>query len=158
MKKQLLRMRVNGRDVEVYVRPDARLIDVLRDLGYLSVKEGCGTGECGACTVIMDGKTVLSCITFALQANGKEIITVEGLAKNGKLHPVQEAFIEKGAVQCGYCIPGFIMSTVYLLNENPNPTHEDILDALEGNLCRCTGYVKIIEAVKEAASRLKKEA
>ena len=158
MKKQHLRMRVNGRDVEVYVRPDARLIDVLRDLGYLSVKEGCGTGECGACTVIMDGKTVLSCITFALQANGKEIITVEGLAKNGKLHPVQEAFIEKGAVQCGYCIPGFIMSTVYLLNENPNPTHEDILDALEGNLCRCTGYVKIIEAVKEAASRLKKEA
>jgi len=158
MKKQLLRMRVNGRDVEVYVRPDARLIDVLRDLGYLSVKEGCGTGECGACTVIMDGKTILSCITFALQANGKEIITVEGLAKNGKLHPVQEAFIEKGAVQCGYCIPGFIMSTVYLLNENPNPTHEDILDALEGNLCRCTGYVKIIEAVKEAASRLKKEA
>ncbi|MEQ9714917.1 MAG: (2Fe-2S)-binding protein [Candidatus Asgardarchaeum sp.] len=158
MKKQLLRMRVNGRDVEVYVRPDARLIDVLRDLGYLSVKEGCGTGECGACTVIMDGKTVLSCITFALQANGKEIITVEGLAKNGKLHPVQEAFIEKGAVQCGYCIPGFIMSTVYLLNENPNPTYEDILDALEGNLCRCTGYVKIIEAVKEAASRLKKEA
>ena len=158
MKKQLLRMRVNGRDVEVYVRPDARLIDVLRDLGYLSVKEGCSTGECGACTVIMDGKTVLSCITFALQANGKEIITVEGLAKNGKLHPVQEAFIEKGAVQCGYCIPGFIMSTVYLLNKNPNPTHEDILDALEGNLCRCTGYVKIIEAVKEAASRLKKEA
>ena len=158
MKKQLLRMRVNGRDVEVYVRPDARLIDVLRDLGYLSVKEGCSTGECGACTVIMDGKTVLSCITFALQANGKEIITVEGLAKDGKLHPVQEAFIEKGAVQCGYCIPGFIMSTVYLLNENPNPTHEDILDALEGNLCRCTGYVKIIEAVKEAASRLKKEA
>ena len=157
MKKQLLKMKVNGKEIETFVRTDARLLDVLRDLGYLGVKEGCGTGECGACTVIMDGKTVLSCITFALQANGKEIITVEGLAKNGKLHPVQEAFVEKGAVQCGYCIPGFIMSSVYLLNKNPNPTREEILDALEGNLCRCTGYVKIIEAVEAAAKKMRGE-
>ncbi|MGQ4833017.1 MAG: (2Fe-2S)-binding protein [Candidatus Asgardarchaeia archaeon] len=157
MKKQLLRMRVNGEEIETYVRTDARLLDVLRDLGYLSVKEGCGTGECGACTVIMNGRSVLSCITFALQANGKEIITVEGLSKNGKLHPVQEAFIEKGAVQCGYCIPGFIMSSVYLLSKNPNPTREEILDALEGNLCRCTGYVKIIEAVEAAAKKMREE-
>ncbi len=157
MKKQLLKMKVNGKEIETFVRTDARLLDVLRDLGYLGVKEGCGTGECGACTVIMNGKTVLSCITFALQANGKEIITVEGLAKNGKLHPVQEAFVEKGAVQCGYCIPGFIMSSVYLLNKNPNPTREEILDALEGNLCRCTGYVKIIEAVEAAAKKMRGE-
>ncbi|MGQ4914325.1 MAG: (2Fe-2S)-binding protein [Candidatus Asgardarchaeia archaeon] len=156
MKTQLLKMKVNGEYVEIMVRPDARLIDVLHDLGYLSVKEGCSTGECGACTVIMDGRTRLSCITFAMQANGREIITVEGLSKDG-LHPIQEAFIEKGAVQCGYCIPGFILSAKYLLDRTPKPTREEIKEAISGNLCRCTGYQKIIDAIEAAAEKLRGE-
>ena len=152
--KRHIQLKVNGQNFEVDVEPTARLLDVLRDLGFVGVKEGCGTGECGACTVLLNGKSVLSCLLFAVQADGKEITTVEGLAHGNKLHPVQEAFIEHGAVQCGYCIPGFIMSSVYLLNNNPKPTREEIREELSGNLCRCTGYVKIIEAVEAAAKKL----
>lgn len=153
MKKQLLKMHVNGKDVEIMVDPNARLIDVLRDLGYLGVKEGCSTGECGACTIIMNGRTRLSCITFALQANDAEIITIEGLGDD-KLHPIQEAFVETGAIQCGFCIPGFVMSAKYLLDKNPKPSKDEIKDAISGNLCRCTGYQKIIEAIEKASLKL----
>ena len=152
--KKHIQLKINGQNFEVDVEPTARLLDVLRDLGFVGVKEGCGTGECGACTVLLNGKSVLSCLLFAVQADGKEIITVEGLAQGNKLHPVQEAFIEHGAVQCGYCIPGFIMSSVYLLSNNPKPTREEIREELSGNLCRCTGYVKIIDAVEAAAKKL----
>jgi len=152
--KKHIQLKINGQNFEVDVEPTARLLDVLRDLGFVGVKEGCGTGECGACTVLLNGKSVLSCLLFAVQADGKEIITVEGLAQGNKLHPVQEAFIEYGAVQCGYCIPGFIMSSVYLLSNNPKPTREEIREELSGNLCRCTGYVKIIDAVEAAAKKL----
>ena len=152
--KKHIQLKINGQTFEVDVEPTARLLDVLRDLGFVGVKEGCGTGECGACTVLLNGKSVLSCLLFAVQADGKEIITVEGLAQGNKLHPVQEAFIEHGAVQCGYCIPGFIMSSVYLLSNNPKPTREEIREELSGNLCRCTGYVKIIDAVEAAAKKL----
>ncbi|MCD6484167.1 MAG: (2Fe-2S)-binding protein [Candidatus Odinarchaeota archaeon] len=152
--KKHIQLKINGQNFEVDVEPTARLLDVLRDLGFVGVKEGCGTGECGACTVLLNGKSILSCLLFAVQADGKEIITVEGLAQGNKLHPVQEAFIEHGAVQCGYCIPGFIMSSVYLLSNNPKPTREEIREELSGNLCRCTGYVKIIDAVEAAAKKL----
>jgi len=152
--KKHIQLKVNGQNFEVDVEPTARLLDVLRDLGFVGVKEGCGTGECGACTVLLNGKSVLSCLLFAVQADGKEITTIEGLASGNKLHPVQEAFIEHGAVQCGYCTPGFIMSSVYLLNNNPKPTREEIREELSGNLCRCTGYVKIIDAVEAAAKKL----
>lgn len=147
-------LRVNGISHSVDVEPDETLLEVLRRLGYKSVKYGCGTGECGACTVLLDGKSVKSCILFAWQADGREIITVEGLSGPGGLHPIQEAFIEAGAVQCGYCIPGFIMEVAYLLSLNPNPSEEEIRKFLEGNLCRCGGYQKIIEAVKLASRKM----
>ena len=149
-----IQLKVNGQNFEIDVEPTARLLDVLRDLGFVGVKEGCGTGECGACTVLLNGKSVLSCLLFAVQADGKEITTIEGLAQGNKLHPVQEAFVEHSAVQCGYCIPGFIMSSVYLLSNNPRPTREEIREELSGNLCRCTGYVKIIDAVEAAAKKM----
>ncbi len=132
------------------------LVHFLReDLGLTSVHVGCDTGHCGACTVIMNGVSVKSCQVLAVQADGAEILTLEGLAKDGKLHPIQEAFWEKHALQCGYCTPGFIMETYWLLSENPNPTEEEIRRGLSGNLCRCTGYQNIIEAVKLAVQKLK---
>jgi len=150
---------VNGRHIERDIDPDVRLLDLLREYLHLTgTKEGCGEGECGACTVLMDGKAVNSCLILALQADGAEIITVEGLADGHALHPIQQAYVETGAVQCGFCTPGFIMATYALLKEIPNPSEEEILASLEGNLCRCTGYSKILEAVKLAAIRMRSSA
>lgn len=143
-----IQLTVNGKQYSLSIDEDKRLIDVLReDLGLIGVKEGCGEGECGACTVIMDGKTVNSCLVMGFQANGSNIVTIEGLEKDGRLDPVQQAFIDVGAVQCGFCIPGMILSVRALLDENPNPTEEEIREGISGNLCRCTGYNKIVEAV-----------
>ena len=148
---------LNGKFISVEVDPSLRLLDFLRKtLGLTGTKEGCGRGECGACTVIMNGKAVTSCIIPVMRADGAVIETVEGLAKGEKLHPIQEEFIDKGAIQCGFCTPGFIMSSKALLDENPNPTTLEIREALGGNICRCTGYVKIEEAVVAAAERMRK--
>jgi len=146
---------VNGREVEVETSPTRTLLDILReDLGLTGTKEGCGKGECGACTVIMDGKPVTSCLVIASQLDGRDVLTVEGLASDRIGRALQAAFVETGAVQCGYCIPGFLMSARALLSENPKPTLEEIKEGLSGNLCRCTGYQKIFDGVKLAAARL----
>jgi len=146
---------VNGREVEVETSPTRTLLDILReDLGLTGTKEGCGKGECGACTVIMDGKPVTSCLVIASQLDGRDVLTVEGLASDRIGRALQDAFVETGAVQCGYCIPGFLMSARALLSENPKPTLEEIKEGLSGNLCRCTGYQKIFDGVKLAAARL----
>ena len=151
-----IRLTVNGKAREVDVDPEDRLLDLLRDeLALTGTKEGCGEGECGACTVLMDGRPVNSCLVLAPQADGADILTIEGLSRGGELHPIQDAFVETGAVQCGFCTPGFIMSTYALLQNNADPSNEDILTALEGNLCRCTGYAKILDAVRLAAERLR---
>jgi len=145
---------VNGTVYEVEVRPTARLLDVLRDqLGLTGTKEGCAEGECGACTVIVDGRAVNSCVMLAVQARGKEILTVEGLAQEGELDYLQQKFVEYGAVQCGYCTPGMLMSAKALLMGNPVPSEQDIRIALAGNLCRCTGYAAIVAAVKAASGQ-----
>jgi len=147
-----LTMTVNGAEVTVEIEADELLVDVLRDrLGLIGTKVGCNEGECGACTVIMDGEPVLSCLTPALRAEGREITTIEGLSDGEVLHPLQQAFVEHGAVQCGYCTPGFIMSAKALLDRNPHPSREEIKEAIAGNLCRCTGYVKIMEAIEAVA-------
>ena len=149
--KQLLQLRVNGEDYEAYAEPWKVILDVLRDeLGLTGVKEGCMTGNCGACTILIDGKAVKSCLVLASQAVGKDILTIEGLARNGELHPLQQAFIDHFAVQCGFCTPGMILAAKALLDENPEATEEDIKHGLHGNLCRCTGYVKIVEAILAA--------
>lgn len=149
-----LEFKVNDNNYSIDVEPNLRLIDILRDkLGLTGTKEGCGEGECGTCTVIMNNEAVHSCLVLASQANGKEIITVEGLEKDGKLDRLQEEFIKQGAIQCGFCTPGMLMSAKALLMENPNPTVEDIKVAIAGNLCRCTGYDKIVKAVKAAAEQ-----
>ena len=147
---------VNGKQVVVDSLPNRTLLDVLReDLGLTGVKDACGgEGECGACTVIMDGKSVNSCMVFIGQVEGCSIETIEGLAKDGELHPLQLAFAEAGAVQCGYCTPGAIMSAKALLQGNPQPSDEEIREGLSGNLCRCTGYVKMVEAVRRAAGEM----
>jgi aerobic-type carbon monoxide dehydrogenase small subunit (CoxS/CutS family) len=150
--KHLLTLTVNGEHYEVFVEPWKTLSEVLREELYLTgVKEGCHTGYCGACTVIIDGKSVKSCLILALQVNGKDILTIEGLESNG-LHPLQQAFIDHFAVQCGYCTPGMILSAKALLDRNPRPTEEEIREAISGNLCRCTGYVKIVEAILAVAN------
>ncbi|GFP27307.1 (2Fe-2S)-binding protein [Candidatus Hakubella thermalkaliphila] len=146
--------RLNGEPVRVRVRSDQRLIDLLRDtLGLRGTKEGCGRGDCGSCTVILNGLAVTSCLVLAATVEGAEILTVESLFRNGRLDPLQEAFLEKGAVQCGYCTPGLLMSAKALLLENPHPSLEEIKIAVSGNLCRCTGYKKIFEAIQLAAER-----
>jgi len=146
--KQPLKLRVNGEDYEVFVEPWKSLADVLRDeLNLTGVKIGCNEGNCGSCTVIIDGKAVKSCLMLARQAREKDILTIEGLSKNGKLHPLQQTFIDHFAVQCGFCTPGMILAAKALLDVNPNPTEKEVREALAGNLCRCTGYVKILEAV-----------
>lgn len=152
MERKDIRLKINGIPHEVSVLPGEILLDVLREkLNYTGTKKGCdGTGECGACTVLMDGKAVCSCLVLALDAVGKEITTIEGLAKGTELHPLQRAFQEVGAVQCGFCTPGMIMTAKALLDENPRATEADIIEALRGNLCRCTGYVKIVQAVQQA--------
>ncbi len=143
-----IRFKINGREAELDVHAHHRCIDVLRDqLELKGVKEGCGEGECGACTILVDGSPASACLMFAPQMDGKELRTIEGLAQGGTLHPVQRAFAEAGAVQCGFCTPGFVMSTVALLERSPEPSDEEILNALSGNLCRCTGYRKILDAV-----------
>ena len=150
---QLL-LKVNGMAYEVDARPTARLLDVLRDqLGLTGTKEGCAEGECGACTVIVDGRAVNSCVMLAVQARGKEVLTVEGLAEDGQLDLLQQKFVEYGAVQCGYCTPGMLMSAKALLMANPVPSDQDIRIALAGNLCRCTGYSAIVAAVKAAGGQ-----
>jgi len=150
---------VNGQHVERDIDPDLRLLDFLREgLHLTGTKEGCGEGECGACTVLMDGKAVNSCLVLAPQADGTEIVTIERLADGHALHPIQQAYVETGGVQCGFCTPGFIMATYALLKDIPDPSEEEILAGLEGNLCRCTGYSKIIEAVKLAAGRMRDSA
>ncbi len=155
MGSRLINFKLNGRPVSIEVKDNELLINVLRDrLGVLSPKYGCGIGECGACTVLLDGEPVLSCLTLAVEVDGREITTVEGLAKDGKLHPVQEAFIEEGAIQCGYCTPGFILVAKRLLEEIKNPSEEMIREYVRGNLCRCTGYVNIIKAIKRAAEKI----
>jgi len=158
MKKEI-EFTVNGSAVAVTVKPEQRLIDILRDLLNLTgTKEGCGEGECGACTVIVDGLAINSCLYPALEIEGKNVQTVEGLIKRGnQLSTIQNAFVEKGGIQCGFCTPGMIMSARALLDSNPDPTDRDIRNALVGNLCRCTGYVQIIESIKLAASRLRKK-
>jgi carbon-monoxide dehydrogenase small subunit len=145
---------VNGKCYELSVKPWATLLEVNRDeLGLTGTKEGCGLGECGACTVIMDGRTVNSCLVLAPEADGKEIITIEGMAQGDKLHPIQEAFLERGGLQCGFCTPGIIMSTKALLDDNPKPADEDIRRGIAGNFCRCTGYTKIFDSIKSAAQK-----
>ena len=148
-------IKVNGEKRELEVTPYTRLLDLLReDLGLTGVKEGCGKGECGACTVIMNGELTASCLVPAPQADQAEIITVEGLGNKDDLHPIQEAFVEAGAVQCGYCIPGMVLAGKRLLDENSSPSEKEVRYGLSGNICRCTGYAKIIDAVMLAADKL----
>jgi len=157
MKHKLIQLKINGETYQVTVKVNETLLDVIRDkLDLTGTKKGCDTGDCGACTVLLEGKPINSCLVLAIEADGKEILTIEGLAKNGKLHPLQEAFIKEGAVQCGYCTPGMIMSAKALLDENPNPTEEDVKKAIAGNLCRCTGYVKIVKAILAAAEEMRR--
>ena len=146
--RQEIKLKVNGKVYQVYVEPWETLLDVLREeIGLTGVKSGCEEGECGACTVLVDGKAVNSCLMLAPQAQGKEVTTIEGLERKEGLHPLQQAFVDHFAVQCGFCIPGMILSAKALLDKNPHPTEEEVRVALSGNLCRCTGYVKIVEAV-----------
>ncbi|MBU1054087.1 MAG: (2Fe-2S)-binding protein [Proteobacteria bacterium] len=150
--KQVIELKVNGESYETAVDPHRTLLEVLREnLGLTGSKEGCDLGACGACTVIMDGKSVLACLTLAAAAHGKEITTIEGLAKEGKLNPLQQNFVDYGAIQCGYCTPGMILSAKAMLDENPKPTRAEIKRGISGNLCRCTGYTKIIEAIEVTA-------
>ena len=146
-------LNVNGEDREVMVAPYETLCDVLRDkLGCTEVKSSCNSGECGACTVLLEGKPVCSCVKLAVQADGKKITTIRGLSQNGELHPLQKKFIEYGAVQCGYCTPGMILTAKALLDSNPRPSEEEVRMAMSGNTCRCTGYQQIVEAIMAAAA------
>lgn len=149
---------VNDKAYTVEIDEDMRLLDLLRDkLGLTGSKEGCGEGECGACSVIMDGEIVTSCLIMAFQAEGKEIITIEGLqSEDGGIHPIQQAFLDEGAVQCGFCTPGMILAAKALLDKKPKPTIEEIREGISGNLCRCTGYSKIVSAIKQASEYLDK--
>lgn len=149
-------LNVNNNDHTLQVKPSATLLDIIReDLGLIGAKEGCGEGECGACTIIMDGMAVNACLILAVEANGKKITTIEGLANGEQLHPIQKAFVDVGGLQCGFCTPGMIISTKVLLDKNQNPTDEEIRKGLEGNFCRCTGYTKIIQSVRAAAEMIK---
>ena len=146
--KTFVELRVNGTSYQLEIEPRRTLLEVLRDeLGLTGTKEGCGEGKCGTCTVLMDGEPVTSCLVLAMDAKGKEILTIEGLAQGEKLHPLQEAFIKHGAIQCGFCTPGMILSAKALLDRNPAPREEEVKWAIGGNLCRCTGYQKIVEAI-----------
>ena len=150
--KHLVHYTINGRPYEASIEPNRTLLEVVRDeLRLTGAKEGCGTGDCGACSMIVDGRLVTSCLMLAPQADGAQITTIEGLARDGQLHPVQQAFIDHGAVQCGFCIPGMILAGKALLDANPRPTREEIRQAIAGNLCRCTGYTRIVDAIAAAA-------
>jgi carbon-monoxide dehydrogenase small subunit len=160
MIKVNITLHINGDSYMLAVEPSRTLAEVLReDLNLIGTKIGCGTGDCGACTVLINGKSVTSCMTLAIESDGKEITTIEGLSTQGDtMHPIQEAFVEEGAIQCGYCTPGMIMSAKYLLDRNPTPTESQVREALSGNLCRCTGYKRIIKAVMAASEKLKLKA
>jgi carbon-monoxide dehydrogenase small subunit len=151
--KRVIELNVNGLAFDVMVRPEDLLIDVLREtLDLTGTKKGCGQGDCGTCTVLIDGRRALACLTLAIACEGRSILTIEGLERQGVLHPIQQAFVDKGAVQCGFCTPGMVMSAKALLDENPAPAEHEIKHGISGNLCRCTGYVKIVDAVREAAT------
>ena len=153
MKKQI-KLKVNGVEYDVLIKPYWTLLDVLRnEIGLMGTKKGCDKGECGACTVIMNGEAILSCLVLAIQCQGKDILTIEGLAEDGKLDPLQDAFVNDGAIQCGFCTPGMVLAAKALLDRNPQPTEEEIRRAIVGNLCRCTGYVKIIEAIQSVTKK-----
>ena len=153
--KQLIELNVNNIDYEIAVNEQDLLVDVIRRrIGLTGTKKGCGEGSCGTCTVLIDGKRALACLTLAMSCQGKKVLTIEGMEKNGELHPIQKAFVEKGAIQCGFCTPGMVLSAKALLDENPHPSVADIKYGMSGNLCRCTGYVKIIDAVESAAKMI----
>ena len=155
-KEFAISVKVNGQQYERRISPRMLLVDFLRDeLGLTGTHIGCDTGHCGACTVMLNGVTVKSCLLLAAQTNNSELKTIEGVAVNGKLHPIQEAFLENQALQCGYCTPGMILSSLFLLQRNPNPNDEEIKRGIEGNLCRCTGYLNIVKAVKAASAKMK---
>ena len=156
--KTAITLNVNGKEYPLEVKANEILLNVLRDrLGLMGTKYGCGIGECGACTVLLDGKAILSCQTLAFTADGKKIATIEGLERNGSLHPLQQAFIDEGAVQCGYCTPGMILSAKVLLDTNADPSNQEIKQAMRGNLCRCTGYTNIVRAIKTASEKIKNQ-
>ena len=156
MSKEIATFSINGAPYEAIVEPQMLLVDVLRDnLGMTGTKRVCGAGDCGACTVLIDGKPIEACITLAVAVKGKSIETVEGMADNGNLHPLQQAFMDYGGTQCGYCTPGILMTAQAYLEENENPTRREVAEALSGNLCRCTGYVKIIDSVMAAAEEMR---
>ena len=157
--KRVIKFTLNGEETEAYVEDNKTMLDFLRtDMHLTGTKRGCEEGECGACTIMLDGEPVTSCMMLAVEADGHDIRTIEGIMQNGVLHPVQKEFIDKWALQCGFCTPGMIISAVALLEHNPSPTEYEIRDAIAGNLCRCTGYAKIVEAIGAAAEVLKKEA
>ena len=158
MKKQI-RLKINEVDYELLVAPNETLAQVLRgpQVNLTGTKQGCELGDCGACTVILNGNTAPSCLVLAVQADGGEVITIEGLAQDGKLHPIQEAFIQNGAIQCGFCSAGMMLSAKALLDKNPSPTRQEIREGISGNLCRCTGYYKIVDAIEQAAEVLRSE-
>jgi len=152
--KRIINLHVNGEEFEVLTQVHKTLLEVLReDLGLTGTKRGCDLGTCGACTVLIEGKPFLSCLTLAVDVQGKNIITIEGLSLEGKPHPLQEAFVEKGAIQCGFCTPGMILTAKALLDENPHPSEIEVKRAISGNLCRCTGYIKILEAIMSAVGK-----
>jgi aerobic-type carbon monoxide dehydrogenase small subunit (CoxS/CutS family) len=152
--KHVITLKVNGDDHEVLISPNQTLLEVLRDkLGLMGTKRGCDLGACGACTVLIDGEAYLSCILLAMDATEKEIVTIEGLSETGELHPLQQSFVEVGGLQCGFCTPGIVMTAKAILDEEPNPTEESVKKKMAGNLCRCTGYKKVIEAVMSVPGR-----
>ncbi|MCL5958821.1 MAG: (2Fe-2S)-binding protein [Chloroflexi bacterium] len=154
--KKVIELIVNGESHDVAIKSNQTLLEVLRDtLGYTATKEGCGLGACSSCTVIIDGEAALACLTLAESAAGKEIVTVEGLGKDGQLHSIQASFVEHGAIQCGFCTPGMIMAAKALLDKNPQPSREEIKLAIAGNMCRCTGYQKIVEAIEAVGSAVR---
>jgi len=151
--KQGIALKVNGDTYEVFIAPNQTLLEVLRDkLGFMGTKRGCDLGACGACTVLLDGEAYLSCLMLAVEAVGKEIVTIEGLSEGGALHPLQKSFVEMGGLQCGFCTPGMVITAKAILDEEPNPTEQSIKKKMAGNLCRCTGYKKVIEAVMSASA------
>ena len=156
--KYHLHFTLNGKEKSLVIEPGISVLELIRDiLDLKGTKEGCGIGECGACTVVVDGKAVNACLMFAAQLDGRDVLTVEGLGKDDMLHPIQQSFIEHHAVQCGFCTPGILMSTCALLEENPKPERDEIVKAISGNLCRCTGYQSIIAGIEDAAVRCRKE-
>ncbi|MEE9284971.1 MAG: (2Fe-2S)-binding protein [Dehalococcoidia bacterium] len=158
MEKHIIELTVNGRLREIEVEPYLSLLDLVRYRLLLpGSKAGCLTGDCGACTMLVNGRAVTSCLMLAVQADGKSIVTIEGLEQDGKLHPLQEAFVSFGAAQCGFCIPGTVLAAKYLLDQNPNPTLDEIREGMAGNLCRCTGYTKIYEAIEAASAAMRGE-